>query len=461
MIDREATKEKFGYWPEELSRKSGKLIVYVCSVCRKPAERVFHRYKPGVKCKDCWNNPTNRQNVTKEQLTLDIHRVIKQLGHQPTLDEYDEFGNHSSETVYKKFNKTWKEVLLELGYKVKRRSGDSYTYEQAATDLKLVKKKLGHIPGYMEYQKHGKITIKACKRAIKATTWAELVEKVFRLEPEQAIQYEVGKTNTKPIEHHFQRLRQIAKELGHTPTYTEASRYGLHKLKYRLKTTWPEVLKAAGLRIDKLPSITKAIYVTNKEIIKDILVVARKVGKCPTAGEYQKHGEYKLQLAQSRFGNWVKALEVAGFELKDRYERAKSIEKPLEYYFERLRDLARKIEKSPTLSQAKKEGIATHSLTRKLNTNWLGVLKAAGLDIENLPIETRKRYLDKSNKLTYRQEQVLALVAQGKTSKEVGRTLGITEHSVELHRMKIRERLGVRELSELINYAKNQGLISD
>lgn len=58
-----------------------------------------------------------------------------------------------------------------------------------------------------------------------------------------------------------------------------------------------------------------------------------------------------------------------------------------------------------------------------------------------------------------RERQVLQLVAEGKTTKEIGSLLGITLKTAESHRTHIMDKLGVRNVAGLVRYAIRRGLI--
>lgn len=61
--------------------------------------------------------------------------------------------------------------------------------------------------------------------------------------------------------------------------------------------------------------------------------------------------------------------------------------------------------------------------------------------------------------LTPRERQVLQLVAEGKTAKEVAELLGISVKTVESHRTRIKDKLDIHETAGLVRYAIRQGLI--
>jgi DNA-binding NarL/FixJ family response regulator len=61
--------------------------------------------------------------------------------------------------------------------------------------------------------------------------------------------------------------------------------------------------------------------------------------------------------------------------------------------------------------------------------------------------------------LTTRQREVLQLVAEGKTTKEVAQRLQISPKTVEFHRNAIMDQLGMRTTAELTRYALSHGII--
>jgi DNA-binding NarL/FixJ family response regulator len=63
-------------------------------------------------------------------------------------------------------------------------------------------------------------------------------------------------------------------------------------------------------------------------------------------------------------------------------------------------------------------------------------------------------------RLTPRQREVLQLVAEGKTSKEISGLLKISLKTVEFHRNCLMDELGLRSTAELTRYALSHGIIS-
>ncbi len=61
--------------------------------------------------------------------------------------------------------------------------------------------------------------------------------------------------------------------------------------------------------------------------------------------------------------------------------------------------------------------------------------------------------------LTGRQREVLRLLAEGKSNKEVASALGISVKTAETHRAKIMRNLGLASFSELVRYAVRSGMV--
>jgi DNA-binding NarL/FixJ family response regulator len=63
-------------------------------------------------------------------------------------------------------------------------------------------------------------------------------------------------------------------------------------------------------------------------------------------------------------------------------------------------------------------------------------------------------------KLTRRQVEVLRLIAQGRTMKEIAALLRLSRRTVESHKYEMMEALDLHTTAELVQYAMRQGLVS-
>jgi DNA-binding NarL/FixJ family response regulator len=64
-----------------------------------------------------------------------------------------------------------------------------------------------------------------------------------------------------------------------------------------------------------------------------------------------------------------------------------------------------------------------------------------------------------SDPLTPREHEVLQLVAEGLTSKQIGEALAISAKTVDSYRHRIMEKLEIHDIAGLVRYAIRQGLV--
>lgn len=62
--------------------------------------------------------------------------------------------------------------------------------------------------------------------------------------------------------------------------------------------------------------------------------------------------------------------------------------------------------------------------------------------------------------LTPRQREILQLIAEGNSTKEIAGKLNLSVKTVETHRMQLMERLNIRDVAGLVRYAIRTGIIS-
>jgi DNA-binding NarL/FixJ family response regulator len=70
------------------------------------------------------------------------------------------------------------------------------------------------------------------------------------------------------------------------------------------------------------------------------------------------------------------------------------------------------------------------------------------------PVRTKR-----SEGLTPRQKEILKLVSQGNTNRDIARRLDISVRTVEVHRFNLMRRLKVRNVAQLLRQALQQGFL--
>src|SRR5262249_50898810 len=67
---------------------------------------------------------------------------------------------------------------------------------------------------------------------------------------------------------------------------------------------------------------------------------------------------------------------------------------------------------------------------------------------------------ERSVPLTSREREVLRLLADGKSNKEIGVLLNISTRTVETHRARVMRKLGLHSMNQLVRYAIRHRIIS-
>lgn len=102
---------------------------------------------------------------------------------------------------------------------------------------------------------------------------------------------------------------------------------------------------------------------------------------------------------------------------------------------------------------------AQSELMQAVETVLLGktfVTEKLSKELESMPHSRRNPI----RKLTPRQREVLQLLAEGKSAKEIAQTLFISPRTVEFHKYRIMKELGASTTADLIQVSIRHGLIT-
>ena len=81
--------------------------------------------------------------------------------------------------------------------------------------------------------------------------------------------------------------------------------------------------------------------------------------------------------------------------------------------------------------------------------------------VEDYVREIRRRGVEDSYELlTPREREILQLLAEGKSNKDIAAALNLSPYTVETHRRNLQDKLNLHNLPELILYALRKGVIS-
>jgi DNA-binding NarL/FixJ family response regulator len=77
-----------------------------------------------------------------------------------------------------------------------------------------------------------------------------------------------------------------------------------------------------------------------------------------------------------------------------------------------------------------------------------------------LPLDQIARARSPVEQLSERQREILQLIAEGQTTKEIALTLELSAKTVEYHRMQLMQRLNIFDIPGLVRFAVRAGLVS-
>ncbi len=112
-----------------------------------------------------------------------------------------------------------------------------------------------------------------------------------------------------------------------------------------------------------------------------------------------------------------------------------------------LKDSMRKEVIEAIRAVAQGRSFFTRKISRLLREDYVSQLRSRGLE-------------DSYELLTDREREVLQLIAEGRTNKEIAAILSISLTTVETHRTHILQKLDLHSVPELILYAVRKGIIS-
>ena len=120
------------------------------------------------------------------------------------------------------------------------------------------------------------------------------------------------------------------------------------------------------------------------------------------------------------------------------------------------------------LFDALRAGASGYVLKRAADEELIEAVRAVAAGKSHLPASTQgalvKEWLERGEEaprdpLTPREQDVVKLIAEAYTNKQIGQILNVSEKTVESHRANVLAKLGMRDRVELVRYAIRRGLI--
>jgi DNA-binding NarL/FixJ family response regulator len=118
------------------------------------------------------------------------------------------------------------------------------------------------------------------------------------------------------------------------------------------------------------------------------------------------------------------------------------------------------------LFEALRAGAAGYVLKRAADQDLVDAVRAAGRGEPFLTATAQQTLIrdflergEHPGELTPREQEVVKLIAEAHTNREIAEILHLSEKTVESHRSRVLQKLGMRDRVELVRYAIRQGLV--
>ena len=263
------------------------------------------------------NIASKKGKIDIADLTLDIHRVVKELKRRPTADDYIKHGKYPINTVFRLFGKEWEQILATLGYKTTK---NTYSYQEIVQELERVAKHLAKLPTLHQYNQIAKIDADIVKRVIKTNDWLEVLATVFNIPIELVEQ--VLNPNHVYYQEQLTKLKTIADKVRRVPTIAESTKYGVSVdlVMKRLNKKWVELLALAEINLaprlapEVAPSLSCLTHrsISKEQMLEDLNLIAHQLGYYPSELKYDLLGSYWANnLKYGLDKTWLGILDLA------------------------------------------------------------------------------------------------------------------------------------------------------
>jgi two-component system, NarL family, response regulator NreC len=119
------------------------------------------------------------------------------------------------------------------------------------------------------------------------------------------------------------------------------------------------------------------------------------------------------------------------------------------------------------VSEALEAGVKGYVLKNQATSDLLNAIKQVSRGqvylspgVSQALVESYNSKSDKSGaRLTLREKQVLQLIAEGKSTKDIASVLGISVKTAESHRTRLMHKLDIHETASLVRYAVRNGIV--
>jgi len=249
--------------------------------------------------------------VPKQELINRFEEVRGSIGRTPTIDDMKNHGY--SYGPYKRVWDGWVDFLKSRGLKPNhsnRKRKKPRDFNEYVKEYYRIKNKLGKVPTFEELKKESNLSIGHKRNSVFYDYGNGYISFLKKIGEKPNIKYY---TKDDIINLYYKKK----KELGRIPFCKEL---GISSCVINRKYgSYGNFLYELGEVDNK--NTRKLLKIRNKDIIKDFKSVVKKLGKVPTATEYNSFGKHRNTLINKRFGAYEDFLRQLGYDPKSAYHR--------------------------------------------------------------------------------------------------------------------------------------------
>ncbi|MFD1512530.1 homing endonuclease associated repeat-containing protein [Halomarina rubra] len=266
--------------------------------------------------------------IPEEDLIEALRELADELGKTPTQTEMNESGEFSYRPYYTQFG-GWNDALAAAGMSPNHRN--SVSEEELIQELREVAERVGRVPRMADMDEHGKFSASAYHRRF--GSWPAARDAAGLQERTETTR-KIGRDAL------LAALVRLAEEVGRPPSQEEMNEYGEYSYRpyYREFGTWSGALEAAGLD----PNAGRSKGTSDEKLLRALRELATELGRTPTIDQLNELGEYSIWPYIRAFGSHNEAVEAAGLTINKEHGTVEgTVEYGVNWTTQRLKALER------------------------------------------------------------------------------------------------------------------------
>ncbi|WP_135855061.1 homing endonuclease associated repeat-containing protein [Halorussus salinus] len=283
------------------------------TIGRYSAETYMNRFGSWVAALEAAGVADRREpNLSQPRLQRHLQDLGDELSRTPTRADLKEEGELSPWVFVDNF-KSWRAALERAGFNIVPRTSPAeatVTHNRLRTFLVNIADEIGRTPSEDELDRYGDFASEIYCSAF--GSWDDALQLAGLTE------HSMHGAPTYSTNELLTHLRELATDLGETPTTREMNTIGKHGADtYRKRFgSWNDALEKAGLTSTRASSLPPA-----DALLTELRQLKAELGRPPTPAEMRQQGKLNPELYLIKFGSWTHAVREAGYNSDDAWKR--------------------------------------------------------------------------------------------------------------------------------------------